>query len=361
MKTIEASDLAALSMGSVFLATGGGGDPWLSVVLAEEALAKHGPVPLIDPDKLKNDDVVVAVGGVGAPSVSLEMLPSLTEPMNAVRAFEIQTDINVSALISFEIGGANSLMPLQAAAMLGYPVIDGDGMGRALPEAQMMTFAIHGIAPTPALAMDFAGNTRLFQNLDSTSYEIQLRQWTELHGGMVTTVEHPMSRNTLKQAMVPGSLSFALEIGQHLLDHQGHVEALLEQLRASFQSSIYGRFVVFGSGQVQRVERRVEGGFDVGRIALSPLEEKKRGLPFELFVKNEFIQLNQADRVLATVPDLIVALDLESGEPLNAERIAYGQRLVLLGIGAPPHYRTDAALQVVSPACFGLKAPYRPL
>ncbi|MEL0218286.1 MAG: DUF917 domain-containing protein, partial [Gammaproteobacteria bacterium] len=38
-----------------------------------------------------------------------------------------------------------------------------------------------------------------------------------------------------------------------------------------------------------------------------------------------------------------------------------GQRLCVLGIGAPPHYRTADALEVVGPRNFGLKAPYRPL
>ncbi|HBK17823.1 MAG TPA: DUF917 domain-containing protein, partial [Gammaproteobacteria bacterium] len=38
----------------------------------------------------------------------------------------------------------------------------GDGMGRALPEAQMMTYAIAGVAPTPAVGVDYAGNVVTF-------------------------------------------------------------------------------------------------------------------------------------------------------------------------------------------------------
>jgi DUF917 family protein len=52
-----------------------------------------------------------------------------------------------------------------AAAVRGLPVIDGDGMGRAFPEAQMMSYAISGVKPTPALAMDYAGNTALFDTV----------------------------------------------------------------------------------------------------------------------------------------------------------------------------------------------------
>ena len=75
----------------------------------------------------------------------LELLPSLEDPAIAVRAFERELDVTVDALVSFEVGGGNSLVPIQAAALLDLPLIDGDGMGRALPEAQMMTFALAGI------------------------------------------------------------------------------------------------------------------------------------------------------------------------------------------------------------------------
>ena len=46
--------------------------------------------------------------------------------------------------------------------------MDGDGMGRAFPEAQMMSYAIAGVKPTPALAMDYAGNTAVFETSNTT-------------------------------------------------------------------------------------------------------------------------------------------------------------------------------------------------
>ena len=49
MKTISAADIHDISVGSVFLATGGGGDPWVSRMLAEQVLTDHGPVRLIGP------------------------------------------------------------------------------------------------------------------------------------------------------------------------------------------------------------------------------------------------------------------------------------------------------------------------
>ncbi len=71
--------------------------------------------------------------------------------MFSVRCARVEEVVGqkVSALISAEIGGANALEPVIAAAMAGLPVIDGDGMGRAFPEVQMTTFFIYAPRPRP--------------------------------------------------------------------------------------------------------------------------------------------------------------------------------------------------------------------
>ena len=45
-----------------------------------------------------------------------------------------------------EAGGVNSMLPIAAAARLGLPMVDCDGMGRAFPELQMVTFTIGGVS-----------------------------------------------------------------------------------------------------------------------------------------------------------------------------------------------------------------------
>ena len=73
------------------------------------------------------------MGGVGAPTVSLELLPSVDEASKVLDRYEKLVGRPITAVASFEIGGGNSLMPLMAAAVRGLPVVDGDGMGRAFP------------------------------------------------------------------------------------------------------------------------------------------------------------------------------------------------------------------------------------
>ena len=46
-------------------------------------------------------------------------------------------ELHLGAVLCFEIGGINNIIPLTVAAALDLPVIDGDGMGRAFPSLQV--------------------------------------------------------------------------------------------------------------------------------------------------------------------------------------------------------------------------------
>lgn len=53
-----------------------------------------------------------------------------------------------------EAGGVNSMIPIVVAAQLGLPMVDCDGMGRAFPELQMVTFHLDRISATPMAITD---------------------------------------------------------------------------------------------------------------------------------------------------------------------------------------------------------------
>ena len=359
MTTISHQGVADLCTGSVFLATGGGGDPYISQVLVTEALKKHGPVDLLPLSELPDDALVVALGEVGAPSISLEQLPIGTECLEVVDRFESFTGRKITHLTSFEVGGANSVIPLIAAAARGIPLIDGDGMARALPEAQMMTFAIEGVRPSPAVAVDYTGGCVYFDVKDALVYERQLRKLAMAMGGMVFTAEHPMNAEEARRAIIPGTLSFALELGRTLNRGSGNALAMEEPLRELFERSDYGEFRRLYTGKVVDIQRRTVGGFDVGQAVIESTIDDVAAL--HLSIKNEFLLATVDGQVVASVPDLITMVDHETCAPINAERVHYGQRVTVFGIGCPPHYRTEKALEVVAPRCFGFDVDYVPI
>ncbi len=359
MTTITHEDVADLCTGSVFLATGGGGDPYISQLLVTAALKQHGPVHLLPLSALPDNALVVAVGEVGAPSISLEQLPIGTECLEVIDRFEAFTAQTITHLVSFEVGGANSVIPLIAAAARGIPLIDGDGMARALPEAQMMTFAIEGVCPSPAVAVDYTGGAVFFDVKNALLYERQIRNFAMAMGGMVFTAEHPMDSEQARRAIIPGTISFALELGRTLRRHSGNAKLIEEPLRTLFAESDYGEFRHLYTGKVVDIQRKTVGGFDVGQATLESTLDDQSAM--RLSIKNEFLLAETDGRIVASVPDLITMVDHETSVPINAERLHYGQRVTVFGIGCPPHYRTPAALDVVAPRSFGFDCDYVPI
>lgn len=348
-----------LALGAVFLATGGGGDPYVPLLLTKEALRRHGPVTLISPDDLHDDATIVTLGGVGAPTVSLELLPSIDDATNTLLAWQEHTGKKVDAVASFEIGGANSLIPIIAAAALGIPVVNGDGMGRALPEAQMMTYAIKGVCPSPAISCDYEGNISSFSATNTATYERHIRALTMASGGMITTAEHPMTSAQIKTAIIPDTISFSIELGKTLRENRGNAKQIFQVLRSIFESSLYGECRLLSCGKVSDKSTRIVGGYDIGEAAITDFDSPEEAL--KISIKNEYLLATRENKVLASVPDLIVIVDYETSEPINAERLRYGQRVAVFAVGCPAFFRTAKALEVVSPRCFGFDIDFVPL
>jgi DUF917 family protein len=359
IKTISIEHLDDLALGSVFLATGGGGDPYVPKLITAEALKTFGPVPLLAPDDVDDDAFIVTVGSVGAPTVSLELLPSVEDAARTLDAFEKYTGRKIDAVASFEIGGGNSVIPICAAAAKGIPVIDGDGMGRALPEAQMMSYPIGGVKPTPALAYDYAGNLATFETDTTETYERHIRAFSMAAGGMVTAAEHGMTGRQLKDTVIPGTVSFSVKLGALLREKRGQADTLLTPLKTLFEASIYGECKLLYTGKVIDKTTRIIGGYDVGEATIQDFTATAE--PILINIKNEYLLARQGKRVMASVPDLITIVDFETGTPINGERLRFGQRVAIFATGCPDFYRTARALKVVAPRCFGFDIDYVPL
>ena len=290
--------MAALCRGSVFLATGGGGDPYVQQLLTERTLREAGPVHARAGGDARDDDFVLPLGEVGAPTVSLEQLPVGDEPERALAAYEAMTGRTPTHIIPFEIGGANSVVPLVAAAQRGLPVVDGDGMGRALPEAQMMTFAIEGAQPTPAVGVDHLGNRVLFDGTDATHQDAEAyERQSPRHGGrhgrhdLHRRARHGRragaSRRRARHAVLRGRRRPLARSAPRARD------GAARPLQALFAESSYGEVRLLYSGKVVESTSRVVGGFDVGEARLDPLEGE--GEPLTINIKNEYLLAMRGD------------------------------------------------------------------
>ena len=129
IKRITRDDMADVALGGAFLGTGGGGDPYIGRLMAEQAIDANGSVQVLDVEDLADDALIVPVAMMGAPTVMLEKLPRGDEAINALRSLEAVLGKKADAIFCIEAGGLNSTIPIAVAATAGLPIVDGDGTG----------------------------------------------------------------------------------------------------------------------------------------------------------------------------------------------------------------------------------------
>jgi hypothetical protein len=356
LQTFTYDDLEPLAIGAGILGTGGGGSPYLNKIFVAELLRDGLEIPVVSPADLPDDAVVASTGGVGAPIISVERLKEGHEFLTSLRALERYTGRTATHMISAEIGGGNAISPLIVAIQAGLPVVDGDGMGRAFPELQMDTFSIYGVKPTPNAISDIRGHVAIYDNIDDArDLERYVRTVTVQMGGGTGATGPLMSGAEIRRVAVPGTLSFAVILGNAVLDarkaHRNAVEAAAEVSG--------GQLLV--TGKITDVDRRMVAGFARGKVELDGTGEY-HGHHYLIDFQNEnLIVTDEGGQVLCTVPDLICIVDAETAEPISTETLRYGLRVAVLGIPAPRLIKTPEALAVVGPAAFGYDVEYAPM
>jgi uncharacterized protein len=354
MRIIHAEDLEDVALGAAVLGTGGGGDPYIGRLMAQQAIRRHGPVRLIDVAELADDAVVVPAAMMGAPTVMIEKIPRGDELTVAFRKLEAYLGRKIDAVLCGEAGGMNSTTPFVVAAETGLPLVDGDGMGRAFPELQMVSFTMHGVAATPMVMADDKGNSVVLTTVDNRWTERLARAATIEMGGSALIAFYAMDGATAKRAVLRGTVSQAQDIGRALRAAHAEKRDGVEALRTHL-----GAHALF-AGKIVDVSRRTVGGFARGEAVIEGTEAYA-GERCRVEFQNEFLVARTETRVLATTPDLITILDADTGEPITTESLRFGFRVAVLGIACDPQWRTPAGLDLVGPRYFGYDIPYVPI
>lgn len=355
MREIHADDMHDVALGGAVLGTGGGGDPYIGKLMAMQAMRRQGPVRLIDVGELQDDALVVPACMMGAPTVMVEKLPSGTEIVEAFRALETYLGRKIDAVVCGEAGGLNSTIPFVVAAETGLPLVDGDGMGRAFPELQMVTFTLHGVRATPMTMADDKGNSLLLETIDNHWTERLARSVTIDMGGSALVSFYAMDGATAKRAIIRGTISLAADIGRGIREARQEKRSPIDATR-----SLLRGYELFHA-KIVDVERRTVGGFARGLARLEGVDDDA-GRQFEIEFQNEFLIARRTDGTpLCTTPDLITLLDADGGEPVTTESLRFGFRVVALGIPCDPQWRSDAGLALVGPRYFGYDLDYVPI
>ena len=206
-------DLPDLARGAALLGAGGGGDPYIGRLIAEQAMDEFGPARILSPDDVPDDMLICSVAAMGATNIQMEKLIAGNEMPHAVHVLERYLGERVGALIPAEIGGSNSLLPLVLGVRQGLPVIDADGMGRAFPELQMNSFSINGVRAGPLVVVDEHLNTAIVDATTDKMAEDMTRALAIRMGLRVYLSCFPMTGRQMRETAIHNTLSAARRIG----------------------------------------------------------------------------------------------------------------------------------------------------
>jgi uncharacterized protein len=361
---IRRADLSALALGSGILGTGGGGNSYYGQLVASQILGDDSAVRVIDVTEMDPDSFAISSAAIGAPLVCLEKPPSLRALKLGLDSVAAVLTRRVGAFVTAEIGGLQCMFPLMLAAQTGIPLLDGDGIGRALPEIQMCTFMIYGT--TPGLPLALSGDSGLLldaraQNHEGThnesagepsgiGVERRLRKICSDNGGLIymtTTFDH----ESLMRTLIRGSIALALALGRAVESARSETR---DPIAAIVETGQGKRFI---GGKIVDVERRFRGGHDWGNVRLEGVDADKERTA-QIAFKNEYLILKLNGEVALTVPDLITLVETDTGAPVTTEILRPGLRVTVIGLPCSPLMKTAQALKAVGPQAFGYELPY---
>jgi DUF917 family protein len=345
-----AGDVDSLISGAEFFSSSFAGSSVANVrAWASEVLERRGPVPLVPVANLAPETLCSAVGIAGSVTALAELPPAGDEPVAVLRALESQLGRKVGAVMPLNAATINAVIPVIAAAELGLPLVDCDGMGRILPLINQTSYAVAGLSLTPLSAMSVV---RDLISIDTTPprAELLIRALLSTAGGWLMCALYPTSAKNLATGAITGSMSRVVRVGRVLTSATDH-EAILRGLADTVGAS------VLGSGRV--VELGPSGQRGAPTQPANPTtvvvqEERGRDRLIRLEAQNELL-LAVVDGVLTTaVPDLLCLLDRHSLQMKGLERVVVGDDVDVLTVPAAPVWHSEAGLALAGPRAFGL-------
>lgn len=344
MWQLSRDDLDTLATGAALLGSGGGGQTYWFRALAVHAFGDRASIPIHDVDDLPADMLAVSTGLVGSLLSFHERSPQGSEFAHAVQRV-LREYPNASACVgNYESAGANIFAALVVAAAGVLPVVDSDGMGRALSWLDQTTYDVAGVSIAPFVCTDSYGRTVLYEGIRGNVAEQFIRAAAVEMGGWCAFAGYPMTVARLRTAGIPGTIRRALDLGRTVenADAREVVDALVDQhgaRRVATGRVADARWRRIHDGGIGSVVLRAEGDASVVRIE----------------ARNEFLLVIVDGEIAACTPEIICLMRTRDGRPLQAESVlAVGTEVDVVALSAPPRWQDPGFRDKVTPAAFGI-------
>ncbi len=350
-----------LLAGATILGTGGGGDLSEGIGLIDDALAQGKVFDLVALADVPETALICTPYMLGAISdlpaeeeAVYARLPRIDQQPILVAYSRFQTLIGQPfyGTVPCELGGSNTAVAFYAAAMSGHKIIDADPAGRAVPEITHSTYFIAGLPAAPVVLANEFGEVMVLENLhDDMRAESLVRALSIASRNDIAAIDHALPASTLKDALIPGTLSRAMHLGRvHREARAAGRDAILTVAEAADGAVVF-------EGVVTDCAWRTEGGFTLGSIDIAGCAQHN-GSRYRIAVKNENLVAWRDGRVHATIPDLICLFDTETGQPVQNPHYRKGQSVSVVILPAPEAFLTPRGLEVFGPAYAGVDAHF---
>jgi DUF917 family protein len=353
--------------GALWLATGGGGTRDAAMALLGNALDEGLSLEWSDAGTIPDEAWTVTVGVHGsiAPLSAqtleeIERLGLVEDPgewyvVRAVRELGTYMGREFACLVPAEIGPESAAISLVVGARLGIPVVDGDYIGRAVPEELQATYYLYEKQSELLACVDRWGNVCLVKETAHIYAAERIAKMLAVAAyGDVAVATTPLIAADMKRIVVRGTLSKCLEIGRSLRLAR---ETGQDPIRATL-AAVDG-WQLF-EGRVVGLETNDRDGYLFGTVRIEGMGDH-RGQTLDVWFKNENLisWLNGAPWVCS--PDLLSLVHRENGRGIYNTDLEKGDRVVAIGIKGVEGFRTERGLELAGPRHFGFDIDYVPI
>jgi len=347
------------------LGTGGGGDPvTFGKPLVDWDYQRDRVYEITDPDDIKDDAFIVCGGYMGSVTAfisighMLESWETRNELHEAMKISERISGKKVAHLVPFELGGTNTTVMLSLAARSSITTVDGDGLGRAAPETQMITFVGYGIDLCPMPVVTKNGSVVIVDKTTSPALADEIGRFSVVQdGGAGANNHYFQSGAQLKKAVIPNSISKSIELGVAIRDANANGNDPID----AFLDIMGGQILTRGKIEEIKGEDRAGHWHVLARIKPEGLNGR-----FQVAVKNEYMMAMSDGEPVVMFPDLICMHYPDTGHGVMSSNLKEGLDVVVTAVPAHDRLRfagsTKIGKKAFSPERYGHpELEYKPM
>jgi hypothetical protein len=322
MRELDLSAVHAAVAGGSVLAAGGGG--WVDHgLLVGTTAVQYGTPRLAGLDELDPEAMLATVSAIGAPAaVGWEMRPG-----DYVRALELlmeAVDEPIVGTVTAQNGSSTTCNGWVASAVLGTVVVDAAGDGRAHPTGKMGSFGLAADDDYETVQAVAGGNRAEKRYLEVVTRGTVrhtanvLRTASDQSGGFISCARNPLPASFVAQHAAVGAISFALDLGEAILAAEPQGPQRMIEVTAEH---LGGRILT--TGAVRSRALRTHNAFDIGTIEV---------LDIELGFVNEYLTAESGGERLATFPDVLATLSIQTGRIISIANLREGDQVAVLHV-----------------------------